>query len=505
MSGSLSSRITALWNHEAGPKTVFFWAPMMKWGLVIAGLKDLDRPADKLSIPQNLALTATGLIWVRWSFVIRPVNYSLASVSAQRSSDTSADPDDDIVRSLFPLEKTPGLISLLAGKPNSSTFPFTSLSFTARAPSSDPSLLGPSGGPRETDFHVQIEPNDLAMALQYTDTKGIPGLIKWIDGLQEKMHNRKATGEDWRVSVGAGSQDLIYKAIGSMVNRGDPVLAESPMYAGVIPMFTNLNCELYEVATDAEGISTESLRSILEQWPSGKPKPKVLYTVPLPLPVERKSSSSQRNITSSYSKADDPYFYLYFGTAPRVPSYFQLELEEPEVGRVLRFDSLSKILSAGLRIGFVSGPERLLNAIDAYTATSNLQTSSLTQVLALELLEKWGYEGFLTHTKGVSAFYGLKRDIFEQAMERHLKGLCEWVRPEAGLFFWFKLNVPNEDSESTIRTKALENGVLALPGTVFLPKGGKTAYVRAAFSLLSPEDVEEAVKRLAKTVQEVKG
>ncbi|ESK86892.1 kynurenine alpha-aminoadipate aminotransferase [Moniliophthora roreri MCA 2997] len=417
------------------------------------------------------------------------------------------------IRSLFPLEKTPGLISLLAGKPNSSTFPFTSLSFTARAPSSDPSLLGPSGGPRETDFHVQIEPNDLAMALQYTDTKGIPGLIKWIDGLQEKMHNRKATGEGWRVSVGAGSQDLIYKAIGSMVNRGDPVLAESPMYAGVIPMFTNLNCELYEVATDAEGISTESLRSILEQWPSGKPKPKVLYTVPYGCnPTGMTASLARRKEVLKLAKEhnfiifeDDPYFYLYFGTAPRVPSYFQLELEEPEVGRVLRFDSLSKILSAGLRIGFVSGPERLLNAIDAYTATSNLQTSSLTQVLALELLEKWGYEGFLTHTKGVSAFYGLKRDIFEQAMERHLKGLCEWVRPEAGLFFWFKLNVPNEDSESTIRTKALENGVLALPGTVFLPKGGKTAYVRAAFSLLSPEDVEEAVKRLAKTVQEVKG
>ncbi|EEB87584.1 hypothetical protein MPER_15018 [Moniliophthora perniciosa FA553] len=49
------------------------------------------------------------------------------------------------------------------------------------------------------------------MALQYTDTKGIPGLVKWIDGLQEKMHNRKATGEGWRVSVGSGSQDLIYK------------------------------------------------------------------------------------------------------------------------------------------------------------------------------------------------------------------------------------------------------------------------------------------------------
>lgn len=68
-------------NHPAGPKTVFFWGPMMKWCLVAAGLKDLSRPAEKLSISQNLALTATGFIWVRYSFVITPVNYSLAAVN----------------------------------------------------------------------------------------------------------------------------------------------------------------------------------------------------------------------------------------------------------------------------------------------------------------------------------------------------------------------------------------------------------------------------------------
>ncbi|KAF9564498.1 UPF0041-domain-containing protein [Agrocybe pediades] len=76
-----SSRIAAFLNHPAGPKTVFFWAPLMKWGLVAAGLKDLSRPADKLSVSQNLALTATGFIWVRWSLVITPVNYSLAAVN----------------------------------------------------------------------------------------------------------------------------------------------------------------------------------------------------------------------------------------------------------------------------------------------------------------------------------------------------------------------------------------------------------------------------------------
>ncbi|KAJ7642897.1 UPF0041-domain-containing protein [Mycena rosella] len=76
-----ASKLTAFMNHPAGPKTVFFWAPMMKWCLVGAGLKDMSRPAEKLSVSQNIALTATGFIWVRWSLVITPVNYSLAGVN----------------------------------------------------------------------------------------------------------------------------------------------------------------------------------------------------------------------------------------------------------------------------------------------------------------------------------------------------------------------------------------------------------------------------------------
>ncbi|ESK85247.1 brain protein 44 [Moniliophthora roreri MCA 2997] len=76
-----SSKITSFLNHPAGPKTVFFWAPLMKWCLVAAGLRDMTRPAEKLSVSQNVALAATGFIWVRYSFVITPVNYSLAAVN----------------------------------------------------------------------------------------------------------------------------------------------------------------------------------------------------------------------------------------------------------------------------------------------------------------------------------------------------------------------------------------------------------------------------------------
>ncbi|VDM39081.1 unnamed protein product [Toxocara canis] len=69
------------WNHPAGPKTVFFWAPTIKWCLVCAGLADLARPANKLSVYQNSALAITGAIWTRYCFVIIPKNLYLASVN----------------------------------------------------------------------------------------------------------------------------------------------------------------------------------------------------------------------------------------------------------------------------------------------------------------------------------------------------------------------------------------------------------------------------------------
>ncbi|GBB97077.1 hypothetical protein RclHR1_02910005 [Rhizophagus clarus] len=77
----VSTKLQRFINHPAGPKTVHFWAPVMKWGLVIAGLSDLKRPPESLSVSQTVALTATGLIWSRYSTQIIPVNYTLLSVN----------------------------------------------------------------------------------------------------------------------------------------------------------------------------------------------------------------------------------------------------------------------------------------------------------------------------------------------------------------------------------------------------------------------------------------
>lgn len=138
-------------------------------------------------------------------------------------------------------------------------------------------------------------------------------------------------------------------------------------------------------------------------------------------------------------------------------------------------------------------------------------------MIVFKLLESWGYEDFKTHTLQVSQFYKEKRDVFEKAMKQHLTGLAEWTPPEAGMFYWFKLLLTSsgdgagatggqeDDSEAVIRTRAVEKGVLALPGTAFLPNGRKTAYVRAAFSLADEDDVQKAVSRLREAVLEARG
>ncbi|KAI0790026.1 PLP-dependent transferase [Abortiporus biennis] len=410
----------------------------------------------------------------------------------------------DRIRVLIPLESRPGLISFLAGKPNPEMFPLTSLSFTAR----DPQY--PS-----KEIPIDLTPEELKVALQYNYTDGVPALRDWIHELQEHVHKRKKD-ESWKVSIGAGSQDLIYKAITALVNPGDPVLVETPAYGGTIPMFTTLGCDISEVETDAEGLSSQSLRKILEEWPASKPKPKVLYTVPYGCNPTGITTTTERRLEvlklarehNFLILEDDPYYFLYYGAAPRPPSYFELDGSQPEVGRVIRFDSFSKMLSSGFRLGFVSGPTYLIAAMDLHSSTANLQPSSLSQIVALSILKRWGLSGFLKHGDTVAEFYKQKRDKFEAAMKKHLSGLAEWDTPKAGMFFWFKILLPEgpdqHDSEPLITTKAFEKGVLAIPGTVFLPNAGKSPYVRVSFSLLGEEDIDEALKRLKEAILELK-
>jgi tryptophan aminotransferase len=136
------------------------------------------------------------------------------------------------VRGLYHLEERPGMISMLAGKPNADTFPFTSFSFTANDPTfyrsnSDPTEPPSSIVPNSThepnapgQLHITIPPAQLAAALQYGPTSGLPDLISWVYTLQAAQHGRHK-GEGWRVCIGGGSQDLLYKVSMLQVPVGD--------------------------------------------------------------------------------------------------------------------------------------------------------------------------------------------------------------------------------------------------------------------------------------------
>lgn len=134
----------------------------------------------------------------------------------------------------------------------------------------------------------------------------------------------------------------------------------------------------------------------------------------------------------------------------------------------------------------------------------------MAQGITLKLLSMWGISGFLAHTDEVAEFYRQKRDMCEKSLERHLKGMAEWTRPDASMFFWIKLLLPptknqsnnsKGDSAEFIRTKALEKGVLLLPGEAAYPILRQSAHARIAFSLLDEQSMDEAIARLASVLR----
>jgi kynurenine/2-aminoadipate aminotransferase len=128
------------------------------------------------------------------------------------------------------------------------------------------------------------------------------------------------------------------------------------------------------------------------------------------------------------------------------------------------------------------------------------QASALSQMVASKLLNHWGEEGFRAHVRTVQGFYGQRRDTLCQFASKHLSGLAEWNAPSAGMFLWIKCLGIN-DSKTMIKQKAVDKRVLFVPGNSFSVDLSKPSpYVRAAFSMASPADMEEAMKRLADVI-----
>lgn len=276
-----------------------------------------------------------------------------------------------------------------------------------------------------------------------------------------------------------------------------------------------------DVTSDEQGILPSQLSALLESYEGKAEKPKVcsrcfrvynneqvLYTIPTACnptgastPLDRKKEiyalAQKHNVLIV---EDDPYYYLQFQSGEeRTPSYFSMDTDH----RVLRFDSFSKILSSGIRVGFVTGPKPLIERITLHSQATVLHPGGLSQMVAILLFRQWGLDGFLKHVQTVCSFYRHRRDLMIRLAETYLKGLAVWHPPTAGMFLWMQL-VGIQDTRALIQEKAIEKKVILLPGAEFQANGGPSSFVRAAFSTATEQQMEEAFKRLAELLQQSK-
>ncbi|XP_034712237.1 kynurenine/alpha-aminoadipate aminotransferase, mitochondrial isoform X2 [Etheostoma cragini] len=423
------------------------------------------------------------------------MNYArfLTAVSAARKPSP--------IRMLTELQQRspPSLISLAGGAPNPNTFPFQSASIKLK-----------------NGQTLTFDDAAMKRALQYSASNGIPELLTWMKNLQKELHNPPTAGYtpengQMDVCVTTGSQEGLCKVFEMLVNPGDNVLLDAPTYSGTLAALQPLGCNLINVPSDQHGIIPAALKEVLSRWdPSDVHKPsstvpKILYTIPNGGNPTGASMTAQRKqevyeLARQYDMLiieDDPYFFLQFDK-PWAPTFLSMDVD----GRIIRTDSFSKILSSGLRIGFVTGPKPLVDRVVLHIQASTMHTSTFTQLMVSQLLHSWGQDGFIQHIEGVIEFYRKQRDAMITSADKWLKDVAEWQTPSAGMFLWIKLKGIT-DTQQLIMKKALEKEVLLVPGGVFMINSGDPCpYVRAAFSLSTPEQIDEAFRRLSSLIKE---
>ncbi|VFV33231.1 kynurenine alpha-aminoadipate [Lynx pardinus] len=194
---------------------------------------------------------------------------------------------------------------------------------------------------------------------------------------------------------------------------------------------------------------------------------------------------------------DDPYYFLQFNKSWS-PTFLSMDVD----GRVIRADSFSKVLSSGLRLGFITGPKPLIERVVLHTQVSTMHPSTFTQLLVSQLLHQWGEEGFLAHVERVTDFYRKQKDALLEAADKWLSGLAEWHVPTAGMFLWLKIK-GIYDVKQLIEEKAIKKEILMLPGNVFYTDtSAPSPYFRVSFSSASPEQMDMAFQRLAQIIKE---
>ncbi len=382
------------------------------------------------------------------------------------------------VRELLKLIKQPGMISLAGGMPAPEVFPIDRFYEGAEKIKQDGTTL-----------------------LQYGTTEGYDPLREFIAKWTAPRLGRETKLEENLLTT--GSQQALDLFAWAILNPGDVVLSEDPTYMAAISTFGNHGAEFASVPADGDGMVVSKLPALIEKLKKEGKKPKFIYTVVnfqnpagSTMTVERRKELV--DIAARYDLVifeDDPYGYVRFD-GEHLPSIFSFDKN----GNTIYAGSFSKILSPGVRVGWVSGPSDIIRQMTMFKQAADLCSSPITQVLTYEYCRK----GYLDqHLPNIITNYRGKRDAMEKSFQKHLSPLgISWVKPQGGFFYW--INTGSIDSNELAK-RGLEKKVAILPGAPFCidPEAGKHS-ARINYTYSQPDVIEEAVSRLAQAIQEMK-
>lgn len=331
-------------------------------------------------------------------------------------------------------------------------------------------------------------------ALGYGDPRGYPPLRATISGVLASQGLQ--TSPD-RVLITSGSQQAIALVCQTLLRPGDCLLVEAPTYASGLKLFRGLGLKVIDVPLDENGLQMQALETALQQH-----HPRLIYTIPnfhnptgLCLSAARRRELLELSRQYNVAVLEDDFVgdLRYEGRA--LPTLKSLDAG----GQVIYVSTFSKMLMPGLRVGFLVADGPVLERLVDIKYATDLATSSLVQ-RALDTYVTIGR--YQTHLRRSCQRYRRRRDAALQATRRWLPAETRWITPQGGLFLWLRLP-PGMDSEKLLPL-AIAAGVSFAPGRQFYADDHSGAdALRLNFAALPPEQIEEGIRRLARSLEQL--
>ncbi len=329
-------------------------------------------------------------------------------------------------------------------------------------------------------------------ALGYGGIMGFDGMRDVVIEL-ERPHGGNLPTRD-NILITSGASQALHLIYSSLLNPGDAVLLEENSY--IAQQIKVYHPTVYTVLVDERGARVEVLRQKLESLAAKGVTPKLFYVVAdfnnpvgITYSLERRKQILELAMQHGFLIVeDDPYGRIRF-SGEGVPSFYSLD---PTGQYVVRVSTLSKILGAGLRIGWAIASPELLRTFAQFKQDGG--TNPFAQRVAAAFLK----DNLWSHIKVVTASYLRKRDAMLEAMSRYCKELATCNTPEGGIFLWV---TTHEDVDpQKLLERAAQEEVAYRPGFAFSSDGGGQRYLRLAYSFQDPERIEEGIMRLGRAM-----